>query len=124
MKKYFSILLAAFSLAILAGCGGNSPKAVAEKWHKALLDGDAKTANEYSTEKTAAMNALVAGMLTSKEAKEDKDIKKISEIKFEDGKIDGDNAVVYATHPEAKDEKQEIKLVKKDGKWLVDMQKN
>ena len=118
MKKFFSIMLAVLSLAILAGCG-NSPKDVAEKWHKALVDGDVNKANEYSTPTTQAINGFVAAAM--KENKDDKKLKEFSEVKFEEGKIDGDNATVYAV--DSKGKKEEIKLVKKDEKWLIDAKK-
>ena len=114
-------MLAVLSLAILAGCGGNSPKEVAEKWHKALLDGDSKTANELSTESSHEENDKAISIITSNN--EDKDVKKMAEVKFEEGNIDGRNATVYAVHPEEK-EKLKIKLVKKDGKWLVDIKRS
>ena len=63
MKKCFVTMLAILSLFIMVGCGGDSPKKVAEKWQKALIAGDVNAANAVSTTKTQALNAIaIAGM--------------------------------------------------------------
>ena len=107
---------------ILTGCS-DSPKDVAVKWGNALLDGDAKKANEYSTENTVAANALLIGILSNGE-KSEKDRKNFSETisKWKDGteEINGDTAKVYGPGG-PKDGSVDLKKV--DGKWKVDMKK-
>lgn len=103
---------------ILTGCS-DSPKDVAVKWGNALLDGDAKKANEYSTENTVAANAFIIGIVS----KDEKEKKNFSETidKWKDGteEINGDTAKVYFPG----EENGSVNLKKVDGKWKVDMKK-
>ena len=114
MKKSFSKLLLAVSIAFLTGCGNDDPKAVAQKWQKAIASGDIKGANELSTKNTRELNVFIMYMLS------DKDKKEVAEIKFDIVKIDGNKAVVTSSNKD--DDK--IELVKQDGKWLVDINKD
>ena len=64
MKKLSSMLLALAGLFILAGCS-DSPRYVTVKWAKAIVDGDVKKANEYTTEKTRPINGIMVGVLSA-----------------------------------------------------------
>ena len=110
MKKFFSLMFAVCGLMLLVGCS-DSPKDVAIKWAEAINDGDVEEANEYSTERTHKINALLIGRV--KEGKEVFDIDKL-----EDGKekIDEDGAELDAGTTV-------IPLKKVDGDWKVDVQK-
>ena len=120
MKKLLFWSMALAGVLFLTGCS-DSPKDVAVKWGKALVAGDLKTANKYSTEKTRPMNAMVIGMMSGggEEAKAEfnADIKK-----WESGKeeINGDSATVFGKDPKEKDA---VTLKKVDGSWKVDVQK-
>lgn len=111
-------LFAVISLFFAAGCGGNSPKSVALKWHKAIIAGDLKAANAVSTDKTTAANAMIIGCLQDKENEE---VKKFLALKYDTESINGDKAVVSPSAGAEDNEK--IKLVKQNGKWLVDVDK-
>lgn len=117
MKKCFVAMLAILSLFIMTGCGGGSPKKVAEKWLNAMMNGDVKAANAVSTAKTHEFNARA--IERSKEDSESLEKIKKSKITYEE-KIDGDKAIVTVTS-DAEKEEMTITLVKQDGKWLVDV---
>ena len=117
MKKILFLMLAVCGLLLFAGCS-DSPKDVAKKYAIALADGDLAKANEYSTERTHKLNALIISMMSDSENKEKvkKDLDKIDDCREE---IDGDTAKLYA------DESDEdpIILKKVDGDWKVDATK-
>lgn len=120
MKKLMLLLVSLSALFIFAGCGAKSPKDVAVKWFQAVLDGDVKTANELSTEKTQAMNALMAAAMQagdkdSDDAKEAQQM--LDELKKAEVKIDGDTATLVM------DGKDGLTLKKVDGDWKVDFDK-
>ena len=69
MKKAFSLVFMFFAFALLViGCS-NSPETVAKKWGKAIIEGDLKEANKYSTEKTSAANAFYSSWLSASKQK-------------------------------------------------------
>ena len=64
MKKAFSLVFMFFAFALLViGCS-NSPETVAKKWGKAIIEGDLKEANKYTTEETSALNPLYISWLS------------------------------------------------------------
>ena len=116
MKKIFVALFAFISLFMLVSCGGDSPKAVVKKWQDALVKGDLKTANELTTEKSRELNGLIAGMISG-----DKDkLEEFKNTKYDKEDITGDKAVVSS----GDDDDSKVELIKQDGKWLVDVNKN
>ena len=115
MKKCFVAMFAFVSLFILTGCA-DSPKKVAEKWFKVLIDGDLKAANAVSTAKTQAKNAEVIHYLFIHTEEWDKIKQK--KTQFVKETIDGDKATVIVKSEGEKGD--DITLVKQDGKWLVD----
>ena len=129
MKKAFSLVFMFFAFALLViGCS-NPPETVAKKWGQAIIEGDLKEANKYSTEKTSAANAFYISWLSAskQEAEEMNDYTKYlkvkEELEFKDARveIDGDVAKIYS-----KDEKGEhsnMKLKKVNGDWKVDIKK-
>ena len=122
MKKLSVMLLALAGLFIFTGCS-DSPKDVVVKWTEAIVNGDIKKANEYSTENTHALNGMIIGIVNGKseDAKKTKaeleaSIEKLKNAKEE---IDGDTAKVFM-----EDDKDKPAVLKKvDGKWKVDAQK-
>ena len=115
MKKSFVTLLAIVSLFVLAGCG-ESPKSVAQKWQKAVLSGDLKTANAMSTARAKDVNTLIVAMLSEG----GDEINTLKKAKYDTETINGDKAVVTSGN----DKDTKVELVKQDGKWLVDINKD
>ena len=118
MRKFLTIMLAAFGLLLLAGCK-DSPKQVAKNWMQAIADGDVETANKYSTSKVHVINALaVAGVKEDPNAKKEitDSIAKIDNAREE---INGDTAKLY----ENSSDTDPLTLKKVDGEWKVDMEK-
>lgn len=108
LKKLFLALVA--SLALLAsGCGG-SPESVAEKYLQALIDGNAEAANKLCTARTAPLTPFLIAAIQN-QGDSVKDVR--------DVKVDGDKAKVYF---EGSDDP--LELVRVDGDWKVDIQKN
>lgn len=129
MKKAFSLVFMFFAFALLViGCS-NSPETVAKKWGKAIIEGDLKEANKYSTEKTSAANAFYISWLSaSKQKAEEKNdyteyLKVKEELEYKDARveIDGDVAKIY-TKNEGKSHSI-MKLKKVNGDWKVDIEK-
>ena len=124
MKKAFSLVFMFFAFALLViGCS-NSPETVAKKWGKAIIEGDLKEANKYSTEKTSATNGiyiswLIAGKQMAEEKNDYTDYLILKEqLEFKDARveIDGDVAQIYSGN-------EKLKLKKVNGNWKVDMEK-
>jgi len=122
MKKLSVMLLALAGLFIFTGCS-DSPKDVVVKWTEAIVNGDIKTANEYSTENTHSLNGLIIGVVNGKseDSKKTKAELEASIEKLKNGReeITGDTAKVFV---EGSDDKPAT-LKKIDGKWKVDAQK-
>ena len=117
MRKFLTIMLAAFGLLLLAGCS-DSPKDVTKNWMQALVDGDVEKANEYSTSNVHLVNAILVESLkgeADKKAEAKKSLEKIDSAREE---IDGDTAKVFV---EGDDDP--ITLKKVDGEWKVDIKK-
>ena len=118
MRKFLTIMLAAFGLLLLAGCS-DSPKDVAKNWMQAIVDGDVEKANEYSTSKVHVLNALaVEGCKNDANAKKEiqDSIAKIDNAREE---INGDTAKLY----DGSDDDDPLTLKKVDGEWKVDVEK-
>ena len=117
MKKFLVMLLAVVGVFVFTGCE-DSPQDVVEIWATAIVDGDLKTANEYSTERTHVLNALMVGMMSEEEnsgaEKFKANVDKIADAKVE---IEDDVAKVYVEKDDP------ITLKKVDGEWKVDAQK-
>jgi ketosteroid isomerase-like protein len=118
MKKIINILLVATIAIAVTSCKKSGPENVAKDFVMALDSKDYDKAKSFGTEDTKAMVDLIknlAGMTpaTDKHAKIDK----------MDCKVDGDKGVcTYCCTAEGQDDK--VDVVRKDGKWLVDMKKN
>ena len=121
MKKLFVMCLTLAGMIVFTGCSesSESPRDVAVKWGNALVAGDIKTADKYSTEKTQSLNKMMLVMISEKEVKDEitGDIKKWKNGKE---KIDGDMATVFEKDPK---DKSAVTLKKVNGKWKVDVQK-
>ncbi len=122
MKNILKTLAVLLTVIFMASCGSSDdPKGVAEDFLKALGKQDYEKAKELSTEKTKSMLTLIESM--AKMAKENGEVAEPDKMPdFEMGKceVDGDKAVCHYT-ADGKEEK--INLVKVDGDWKVDMNK-
>ena len=100
---------------LLTGCGSQSPKSVVNEWRKALIAGDANKANSLSTNRVKMANAYIIAMIEAK--KGEYASKDFLDSKIEEEVINGDKATV-------KFGENTIHLVKENGKWLVDIDKD
>jgi len=117
MKKILITFLLLGSL-MLASCSGNSPKAVAEKFLKAINAGDFKEAKKYCDEKTGDLIGMLESFSKGEKPKE-KDIKSFTITKVEEN---GDTAKVFYK-AEGSDKEESLDLKKIKGKWLVSINK-
>ncbi len=118
MKYLTKSLLFSCILLLFSCSGGDSPKAVAEKYLNAIGSYDFEGAKKYGTEDTGKLLSMMSGF-----AKMVPDSSK-NEIKFVilDEKIDGDNAVVIYKE-EGQDGEVPLSLLRAEGKWKVNMTK-
>jgi hypothetical protein len=124
MNKVFSVLSIAFMAAIvLAGCTSNSPKPVAEKFLNSFWHMDYKDAKTVSDSATIQMIEMLETMSTTMADSDRQDAKKISVTVKDEKLINDTSAVVTYITSEIKEEKT-LRLVKKNGKWLVNLTKN
>ena len=127
MKKrslLLTVLCAVVGLMFLTGCG-NDPKAVTEKWMKALAKGDKKTADQLVSGKASKeVNDKIIEVLKNarKSAEEDNDdvatviLKVFERPQLEEPDIDDPDATVELT---IADREKLINLKNVDGKWKV-----
>jgi hypothetical protein len=115
MKNLMKLALVAFVVVALNACkSSDTPDKVAEKFLTALNKGDTTEAKSLATVESESFIRFYGGMAQLGGGAKDV---KIEGMKC---KEDGDKAKCdYTENSEAK----QIDLVKKDGKWLVDMKK-
>jgi len=127
MKKIlFSLAFVAFAAMAIVSCGGKSdPKSVAISFLEARNKMDYKTAKKYGTPETGKMLEMLESF-SSMVPDSVKNLSKNSKVVIKgEPKIEGDKCTLVATNTiggESKDEN--VTLVKKDGKWLVNMSKD
>ncbi len=118
MKKFINIFLVAIVATAVVSCKKTGPEAVAKDFVMALDSKDYDKAKSLGTDDTKQMVDLIkslAGMTppSDKHAKIDKMT----------CTVDGDKGVCsYCCTAEGADDK--VDVVRKDGKWYVDMKKN
>jgi hypothetical protein len=119
MRFNFQLIFVVFS-AIMLSCGsGDSPKAVAENFLKAMNKMDYETAKKYGSEDTGRLLDMMSGfarMMPDSARKE-------RSFEMKDEKIEGDRATVTYTQSDSNEE-QSLSLIKVDGKWKVAMTKD
>lgn len=121
MKKIFSILLVALFALGMVSCS-NSPKGVVKNFEKAIIKGDYDKAMSYTT-LSEDMQKTFSGIM-AEAAKKNAD-SQLKDFKILEVKEDGDKAVVKVEVTNKKGEKdtQEHNVVKKDGKWKIEVSK-
>jgi len=118
VKNIFAGIFAVSAMLLLAGCG-ESPTDVVRAWNDALIAGDVEKANSYCTENMYTRNKLsvVLRKFSGNQA-DNPQVRDLKSIKFVDEDIDDNTAEVkYNTD---KQPGQEVKLLKVNGKWLID----
>ncbi len=124
-----SLTLGAASLVIFSQCGGgvdfSKPESVAVAFSKAAASADFATAKKYADEGTGKLLDMVQGMSSSmpedkkKEGKENAKLMKSAKCT-----VDGDKAkCTICCDKDGKDSPEAVDLAKKDGKWLVSIDK-
>ncbi len=129
MKKIITIVLAvALMGATFSSCkNGGDPKKDAETAASSFLnsikDMDYTKAKEFGTDNTAQMLEMMSSFTSMMPDSVKEEAKKItfdiSEVTISEA---GDAATVKFAGSDAPDKTEEIKLVKQEDKWLVDME--
>ena len=113
--------LVAFFPVLIYGCSENNPKTVANNFLTASARMDYATAKKYATPATAQLLDMLsaAGDLTPDS------IKKKMEMSFEIVKDykRSDTLAIVLYHLKNSDTDQTLNVVKRDGKWLVNVSK-
>ncbi|MEY4926654.1 MAG: hypothetical protein RI894_1090 [Bacteroidota bacterium] len=118
MKKIINIFLVAIIATAVTSCKKNGPEAVAKDFVMALDSKDYDKAKSFGTEDTKSMVDLIKNFASMAPASD-----KHAKIDKMDCKVDGDKGVcTYCCTAEGVEDK--VDVVRKDGKWLVDMKKN
>lgn len=125
MKKSIlkTVLLSCFL--VLTACGGGEPEGATINFLESMYSGDFETAKKHATTDTKSMLTMMESF-GAKDQFADKMGDADIDFKVVDTKIDGDKAVCtvkMSSSKEDKDQDMPINLVNKDGKWLVDMNK-
>lgn len=124
MKRLIPALVIACMAAItLAGCSSNSPKPVAEKFLVSFWHMDYKGAKPYADSATIQLIEMLETMSTNMPDSDKQNAKKVVVTVKDEKMINDSSAVVTYTTSEIKEEKT-LRLVKKNGKWLVNLTKN
>lgn len=131
-----SFVLAVFAIIALAACSSNSPKSVAEKAMKSIVDKDYKTYVDLiyfdkakkSPEDVEKAKEQLREMLQGKLEKSIKEKGAIKSYKVVNEEIseEGDKAVVTfeVSYEDGKTDSTAVQLVNdKDGKWWLDLGK-
>lgn len=114
-KSLFSLFIAL--IAVACGAGSATPSQVAEKFLTHTNKMEFKEAKEYSTKATGEMLDMVAGMAGMMGEQPP-----APSFKITGETIEGETATVtYRT--EGKDADESVSLIKEDGKWKVNMNK-
>jgi hypothetical protein len=117
MRITFSIF-AALSI-LISSCGGGAagPKETAEKFLTHINNLQFEEAKAYATEGTASLLDMVAGFAAMSDEKPESTAFEILDVTE-----DGDKATVTYKN-EGAEEAETLTLVKQEGKWLVDFNK-
>lgn len=110
MKIIVSIIL----ILSYACNNSDSPRAVAEKFLKAMSAKDFETAKKYGTEETEKLLDMMSGLTKMSQDTTNHTMK--FEITKEN--VSGENAIIYY-HEEGRDGELQLPMVKLDGKWKV-----
>jgi hypothetical protein len=122
-KSLLSIVAFALISLSVVSCGSKSdPKSVAQNFLNALTKMDYEGAKKYGTPETGSMLDMLASF-SSMTTDSMKNTAKNVKVEILSVKENGDKCDVTYKNSE-KTEEQVLNLVKKDGKWLVNMSKD
>jgi hypothetical protein len=121
-KTILNLVIISFSF-LLFSCGSNTPASSAESFFKYMYSGDFESAKKYATTNTKSMLTMMESF-GGKDQLEDQ-MKGIDfNYKVIKTKIDGDKAIcTMEVSKDGKTETMPVNLVNKNGKWLVDFNK-
>lgn len=121
LEMRFNLIIFAAAVLFISACGGGSssegPKEVASKFITHVNNMEFDKAKQYGTEATNGILDMVAGFAGMAQEKPENTGFEILDIKE-----DGDKATVTYRN-EGADADETLNLVKQDGKWLVDINK-
>ena len=121
MNKALQIFLGVVMTLIIAACSPENPKSVANKFLSAAAEMNYEEAKKYATPSTGKLLDMLAGA----EAYTPDSIKKKMMANFmivdEYSRTDSTSIVLY--HVKNSDTDQVLNLVKRNGKWLVNISK-
>ncbi len=125
MKKIILSITAFILIAFtIASCGSkNDPKEVALNYLNALKSLDYEGAKKFSTPETGKMLDMLSSFSSMMPDSMKEQAKKIK-IEIKEAKEDGDKCVVKFVSSDKPEAEEVLNMVKKDGKWLVNMGKD
>lgn len=112
MKKFSTFAAAVFAASVLVSCEGSGPEAAVKGYLTALKDKKVDDAKKFGTETTQNMLETLNQLKMLPEVTEIKDIK-----------CNVQDTTATCTFCCMKEGKNELKLVKRSDKWLVDEKK-
>jgi hypothetical protein len=108
------IFFCCIGLIAFACKSSDNPRAVAEKFLKAMTTQDFETAKKYGTEETEKLLDMMSGFTKMSPDSAAREMK--FEITRE--KVSGDNAIIYYRE-EGREGELQLPMVKLEGKWKV-----
>jgi len=123
-KTLLSLMAVALVIVSMISCGSKSdPKGVALNYLNALKKMDYETAKKFGTPETGKMLDMISSF-SSMVPDSIKDQAKNVKIEIKEAKEEGDKCTVKFISSDKPDAEETLDLVKKDGKWLVNMTKD
>lgn len=121
MKKVSIVIITIFSLFLFSSCAPKKPQDVAEAFANAFHHMEFNKAKSFATAASAKQLDMIKQIALGVPNEEKEKAKKII-IVMGQGKESGDKATYYYT-PSDTEIPQKINLVKQNGKWLVEWNK-
>lgn len=119
MKKIGCLLVV---LIVMAACGKNSPKEVANTWLTGFYHLDYDEARKVSTVDTKNLLSAIQQLSDKVSDSNKKELKNIK-VTVKDVKVDGDKAIATYTTSDNPTKEQNLNLIKQDNRWLVQFTK-
>ncbi|MBL7755695.1 MAG: DUF4878 domain-containing protein [Chitinophagaceae bacterium] len=123
-KTLFSLAVLFIAVVSMISCGSKSdPKSVALNYLNALKQMDYENAKKFGTPETGKMLDMISSFSSMIPDSVKNEAKKVK-IEIKDVKEEGDKATVKFVSSDKPENEESLNLVKKDGKWLVNMTKD
>lgn len=125
MKKLLLSIIALVMISMtIVSCGSkNDPKEVALNYLNALKSLDYEGAKKFSTPETGKMLDMLSSFSSMMPDSMKEQAKKIK-IEIKEAKEEGDKCTVKFVSSDKPEAEEVLNMVKKDGKWLVNMGKD